>query len=78
MTNADVKEIFCLPRNWIFLLQNYFPSYVYLKDIYKTLKVIGKTQFVLELTILLNLKIYKFHRSLPKEKLKLSKFEYYS
>ena len=34
---------------------NYFTSYVYLKIIYKTLKGIGKIQFVSKLTILLNL-----------------------
>ena len=44
---------------------------------YKTLKAIGKIQFVSELTILLNLQISKFHGSLLKEKLKLSKLEYY-
>ena len=36
--------MFCLPRNRIYLPQNYFSSYVYLKDMYKTLK--GKIQFV--------------------------------
>ena len=46
------REFFCSPRNWIYLLQNYFSSYVYLNDIYKTLKGIGKIQFVSELTIL--------------------------
>ena len=33
---------FSLLRNWICLLQNYFWSYVYLKDIHRTLKEIGK------------------------------------
>ena len=28
-------KLFCLPRNWIHLLQNYFSAYVYLNDIYK-------------------------------------------
>ena len=62
------KKVFCLPRNWIYLLQNYFSSYVYLKDIYKLLKGIGKNQFVSELTIFLSLQISKFHESLNKEK----------
>ena len=57
-----------MPRNWIYLLQNYFLSYVYLKDIYKTLEGIGKIQFVSELAILLNLLISKFHGSFHKEK----------
>ena len=35
----------CLPLYWIYLLQNYFLSYLYLKNIYKTLKGIGKFQF---------------------------------
>ena len=48
----------------IFLLQNYFSNYVHLKDIYKTVKVIGNIQFVSELTILLNLYISKFQKSL--------------
>ena len=50
-----LRKFFCLPRNWIYLLQGYFSSYVYLSDIHKTLKGIGKIQFVSELTILLNL-----------------------
>ena len=62
------RNFFCLPRNWIWLLQNYFSSYVHLKDIYKTLKGIGKIQFVSELTILLNLQISKFSGGLQKEK----------
>ena len=62
------KKVFCLPRNWIYLLQNYFSSYVYLKDIYKPLKGIGKNQFVSELTFFLSLQISKFHESLNKEK----------
>ena len=50
ITNAYVKhmsrKLFCLLRNWICLLQNYFLSHLYLKDIYKALKGIGKTQFM--------------------------------
>ena len=63
------SRLFCLPCNWIYLIQNPFLSYVYLKDIHKTLKEIGKIQFVSELRILLNLYISKFHESLPKEKI---------
>ena len=61
------RNFFCLQRNWIKLLQNYFLSYVYLKNIYKALKGIGKIQFVSELTILLNLQISKFCGSLNNE-----------
>ena len=42
------RKFFCLPCNWICFL-----SYVYLKDIYKSLEGIGKIQFVSELIILL-------------------------
>ena len=63
------RNFFCTPRNWIYSLQNDFFSYAYIKHINKTLKWIGKIQFVLELTILLNLYISKFHGSLCKEKL---------
>ena len=52
---------FLCTTKWIYLLQNYFSSYVYLRDIYKTLKGIGIIQFVSELTFLLNLEISKFH-----------------
>ena len=48
-----------------------FSSYVYLKDICKTLKGvkgIGQNQLVSKLTILLNLLISKFHGSLNKKK----------
>ena len=41
--------------------------WVYFKDIYSTLKGLGKNQFILEIT-LLNLYISKFHESLHKEK----------
>ena len=47
--------------------------YAYLKDIYKTLKRIGKIKCVSQLTILLNLHISKFHRSLHKEKIEIIK-----
>ena len=43
---------FLCTTKWIYLLQNYFSSYVYLRDIYKTLKGIGQIQFVSELRIL--------------------------
>ena len=62
------RKYFCLPRNWYFLFQNYFSNYVYLKDICKTLKEIGKIQFVPKLAILLNLYISKFYVTLHKEK----------
>ena len=39
--------------NRIYLLQNCFSNYVYLKDMYMTLKGIGKILFVLALKILL-------------------------
>ena len=42
-------EFLCLPRHWMWLLRNYFSSYVYLKDIYKTFKGIRQIQFALEL-----------------------------
>ena len=61
------KRFSCLPHNWIYLLQNYFSSYVYLKDIYKALKGVGKIQFLSELIILLNLSISKFYKNLQKE-----------
>ena len=68
------RKFFCLPRNWIPLLQNFLCAmYVYLKDIYKTLKRIGKIKFVAQLTILLNLYISKFHRSLHKGKIEIIK-----
>ena len=44
------RKSFSLPRTG--LLQNYFSSYVYIKDIYKTLKGTGKIVFVSELTLL--------------------------
>ena len=43
------RKLFCLPRNWIYSLHNYFSSYKYLKDIYKILKGIRKVQFVSKL-----------------------------
>ena len=43
---------------------------MYVKDLYKTLKRIGKIQFVLELTNLSNVQISKFHRSLHVSKKK--------
>ena len=56
------RKFFYLPTPELFW------SYVYLKDIYKNLKGIGKIQFVSELTILLNLSISRFHGSLHKRK----------
>ena len=69
------KKFFCLPGNWIYLPHNYFSSYVYLKDTYKTLKGIGKIQFVSELTILLYL---SKQESSQRKKSKLLKLEYCS
>ena len=34
--NKSICQGIFLPRNWIYLHQNYFLSYVYLKDRYKT------------------------------------------
>ena len=62
------RKFYCLQCNWIHLLQNFFPSCVYLKDINKNLKGIGKIQFVSELAILRNLRISKIHGSLHIEK----------
>ena len=72
------RKFFCLSLKGIFLLQNCFSSYLYLKDIYKTLRETGNIQFVSELAILLNLYISKFHWSLQIKELKLAKLEYYS
>ena len=65
------KKFISLPRNWIYLLQSYFSSCVYLKDIYETLKGIGKIQFVSEFTILLHLQISKFHGNLSQERIEI-------
>ena len=70
------RKLFFSPRKGIYLPQNSFSSYVYLKDIYKTLKGIEKIQFVSKLTNLVKSVNFKFHGNLPKEKLKLSKLEY--
>ena len=67
------RKFFCLPRNRIYVLQNYFSSYVYLKDKCKTLKGIGKIQFISELAVLLNLEISKFHVNLHKKKIEIIK-----
>ena len=65
------KKFISLPRNWIYLLQSYFSSCVYLKDIYETLKGIGKIQFVSEFTIFLYLQISKFHGNLSQERIEI-------
>ena len=65
------KKFISLPRTWIYLLQSYFSSCVYLKDIYETLKGIGKIQFVSEFTILLYLQISKFHGNLSQERIEI-------
>ena len=72
-TNAYVKDFFCLPRNWNHLFQFFIPSYVYLKDIYKTVKGLGKIQFVSELTILLNPQILNFTGVFTKKKTEIIK-----
>ena len=64
------QKFFSLLRNWICLLQNYFSSYAYLKDICITLK---RIQFASELTILQNLQISKFQRSLHKKQIEIIK-----
>ena len=69
----------CLPRNWIYLRQNYFTSYVYLKDTYKTLERNWKNPICIKLnnsTKSVNFKISE--ESSQRNKLKLSKLEYYS
>ena len=69
ITNAYVKEIrFAYNVTGSTYSKKFFLSYVYHKDIYKTLKGIGKIQFVSELAIQLNLQISKFYRSHYKEK----------
>ena len=47
----------------------WFFRYVYLKDIYKTLKEIGQNEFLSELTILLNLEISRLHLSVNSDTL---------
>ena len=68
MNKCLFQGFFCLPRNWNHLFQFFPPSYVYLKDIYKTVKGLEKIQFVSELTVFLNAQISQFHWSLHKEK----------
>ena len=61
-------------RNRIYLLQNCFPKYVYLKDVYITLKGkgIGKILFISVLRILLICKFLNFTAAFT-EKIKPSK-----
>ena len=89
-----LSKFFCLPRNcvtgssyskvifgvlWIFQwISQYLERCISQWYIYKTLKGIRKIQFVSELTIFLNLQVFKFHESSQRKKLKLSKLEYYS
>ena len=58
--------------NWIHSLRNCFSNYVYLKDMYITLKGIGKILFVSVLRILLICKFRNFTAAFTK-KIKLSK-----
>ena len=52
-TLINFKEITCLPRtsSQIEVRRNYFSNYIYLKNMYKTLKGLGKIQFLSELII---------------------------
>ena len=54
--------IFGLPHtsNWIYLLRNCFSNYVYLRDMYITLKGIGKILFASVLRILIICKFLNF------------------
>ena len=54
--------------NWIYLLQNCFSNYAYLKDMYITLKGIEKILFVLVLTILLICKCLSFMAAFTEKK----------
>ena len=64
------RKFFCSPRNWIYLFQNYFSSYVYLKDICKTLKGIEKIQFI-------SVSFKVLRQPSQKKKLKQSKLDYF-
>ena len=63
-----LMKLFCLPRNWIYLLQNSLSSYVYPKGIYKTLKRMGKIQFVSELTFAKSVNFLNFASVFTKKK----------
>ena len=69
-----IGKIFGSPHtsNWIYLLRNCFSNYVYLKDMYLSLKGIGKILFVSVLRILLICKTLNFTTAFTK-KIKVSK-----
>ena len=60
-------------RNRIYLLRNSFSNYVYLKDIYITLKGIKKILFVSVLRTLLIFKFLNFTAVFTKKRIRLSK-----
>ena len=60
--------------NRIYVLRNCFPNYLYLKDMYITLKRIRKILFVSVLRILLICKFVNFTTVLTNKKFKLSRF----
>ena len=71
---------FGLPQtsNRIYLLRNCFSSYIYLKDMYNTLKGIGKILFVSVLIILLICKFRDFTSVFTKKEINFPKFAYKS
>ena len=73
-----LRKIFGSPHtsNRIYLLQNYFSNYVYLKDMYITLKGIGKSLLVSVLGILLICKFLNFTVVFTKKKFNFRKISY--
>ena len=61
--------------NYCFLLRNCFLNYVYLKDIYITLKGIGKILFVSVFTILLICKNSNFTAAITEKNINFPKFD---
>ena len=59
--------------NWIYLLRNCFSNYIFLKDVYITLKGTGKILFVSMLSILLICKFLNFTAVSTKKRIKFSK-----
>ena len=64
-----IGKIFGSPHtsNWIYLLRNCFSNYVYLKDMYLSLKGIGKILFVSVLRILLICNFLNFKAAFTKK-----------
>ena len=62
--------------NWIYLLQNCFSNYLHRKDMYITLKGIGKIIFVLVVRIFLICKFLNFTSAFTKKKLNFPKFAF--